>query len=642
MFRKSVRKALLIICIVVSLLSYALSPLEHSFPKVRDVSAATDPVVGFFSPERVWTAAGNSNLNLRQPDPRSGDLLIATIAIRPSASTINTPSGWTSLGSWTGTDGGGEGADTGSVRLYWFYKVADGSEGVSNVTFTESGTTSVWTGSIMQVRSATGTYDITAGGYSINGDTTNWGGTLDTDIGLTSGDLVITSAAQNGNPANASGWNISASGITSKSTIIEHGEFSSNTGNDIEIGLSSAIIWAGTNTATPTVSITQSSAASGAVAAIRIRQGSGTNRDDTWVRSAGSQVTGTSSLAVPYPEHSVGELLVLLVGNKYDTATPTTPSGWNLISNNFTGGSGSNTADSGTTRISAYYKEVTSLLSGTQSITISSGNSSIGQIVSVHKDDVDTWTIDSDGGSDDTPDTSWSVTGSGIDLDSASGGDILLVASSINTDARLYSAHGLSASGITFGNVTQTAEYRSTSGTDMTLEVATGRVSGGSGTVSPTFSSTANGSTSTAPAGASMFIKIIGTTASVVSVAITTDGTISYGTLGSGETISTIDLADSQTAQNDGNVAEDFNIKTSAPAGWSLGLSSATDTFVHEYSINNGGNWTKLTSDDSYQTLVTNVAIGSSQNFDLRFTAPSPSTSATEKNITITIQAVAH
>ena len=115
------------------------------------VNANAQPYVGFFSPERVWTAAGNANLNLRQPDPRAGDLLIAVLAIRPGSNTINTPSGWTLLGSWTGTDGGAEGADTGSVSIYWFYKLATGSEGTANQTFTENGTTSVWIGSIMQV-----------------------------------------------------------------------------------------------------------------------------------------------------------------------------------------------------------------------------------------------------------------------------------------------------------------------------------------------------------------------------------------------------------------------------------------------------------------------------------------------------------
>ena len=473
------------------------------------VNANAQPYVGFFSPERVWTAAGNANLNLRQPDPRAGDLLIAVLAIRPGSNTINTPSGWTLLGSWTGTDGGAEGADTGSVSIYWFYKLATGSEGTANQTFTENGTTSVWIGSIMQVRSATQTYDITAGGYSINGDTTNWGGTLDTDIGLTAGDLVLIGAAQNGDLVNSSAQNITATGISTKSTVYEHGEFTSTTGNDIEIDLASTLIWTGTNTATPTLAQTMSAGASGAMTAVRIRQGSGTNRGDTWVRAAGSQIAGSTSLAVPYPEHSVGDMLVLFVGNRDSTATPSTPSGWTSLGS-FTGGVGTFGADAGNARAIAFYRQATSLFTGTQTVTVTSGNTSIGEMVAIHRDDVKTWTLDSDGGGDSSAGTAWSVTGSGIDLDSAYGGDIVVAGTAINTDAYLYSAHNMTASGITFGDVTQTTEFRSTTGNDMTLELSTGRVSSGSGSPALTFTSTASGSTVNAPAGASIFVKAIG------------------------------------------------------------------------------------------------------------------------------------
>lgn len=135
------------------------------------------------------------------------------------------------------------------------------------------------------------------------------------------------------------------------------------------------------------------------------------------------------------------------------------------------------------------------------------------------------------------------------------------------------------------------------------------------------------------------------TTAAVVSVTVTTDGSIAYGTLSSADNKSTIQLSDTQTAQNDGNVAEDFNIKTSAATGgtgWTLGAAAGSNIFVHEFSTNSGGNWTKFTTADSYQTLITNIAASGTQNFDLRFTAPNPSSDVVQKTITITIQAVQH
>ncbi|MEZ4114119.1 MAG: hypothetical protein R3B65_01520 [Candidatus Paceibacterota bacterium] len=65
---------------------------------------------------------------------------------------------------------------------------------------------------------------LSSGSYSVNGDSTSWSGLLDSDIGLTAGDAVLMINAQNGNLAtNVSNHNISASGITSKSTVEEHG-----------------------------------------------------------------------------------------------------------------------------------------------------------------------------------------------------------------------------------------------------------------------------------------------------------------------------------------------------------------------------------------------------------------------------------
>jgi hypothetical protein len=128
----------------------------------------------------------------------------------------------------------------------------------------------------------------------------------------------------------------------------------------------------------------------------------------------------------------------------------------------------------------------------------------------------------------------------------------------------------------------------------------------------------------------------------LVSVSITTDGTVSYGILSFGESKSTIELSDTQTAQNAGNVAIDLNIATDAPSGWTLGSSPSTDIFVHEFSTNSGGSWTQFTTANNYHSLYSNVAASATRNFDLRFTAPNPSTTNTQKTITITIQAVQH
>ncbi|QQS39292.1 glycosyltransferase [Candidatus Woesebacteria bacterium] len=477
-------------------------------------SLATTPVMGFFSPTATWTAAADTYLDLRQPDPREGDLMLANIVIRPSTSTVDTPTGWTSLGSWTGTDGADpEAEDTGSVRNYWFYKVADGSEGTATQRFEEQGTTSVVMGTITQVRSSTKAYSLSAGGYSIDGDATNWNGTLDTDIGLTQGDLVLVSASQNGNLSNTSAWDINATGVNYKMEVREHGEYASTTGNDVEVGLGVTLIWEGTNSATPTVNLTQSAAASGAVAAVRIRQGTGTNRTDTWVRSAGAQIAGTTTVAVPYPENEIGDMLIMFVGSRNtDNTTPETPTGWTSLGT-YTGGSGTFGADAGNARTTAFYKEVEERASGTQTVVIPSGTTSVGQMVSLHKDDVDSWTIDADGGSDNSGGTGWSAPGTGIDLNDD---DLVIVGSTMNTDAYTYSGHAMAATNVTWGDVTQSTAFNSGTGNDMSLEIVTARVDsivGGSVTSAPTLSSTASGSTANAPTGSSFYVKISGNAA---------------------------------------------------------------------------------------------------------------------------------
>lgn len=483
---------------------------KKEISNVKKVEASTEPTVGSFSPPLAATSGGNTNPTIPYPDPRNGDLVIAAISIRPSTVTLATPSGWTLLGSWTGTDGGGEAADTGSVVQYFFSKVSNGTEGVTTQAFTKTGTASVWLGHILQYRSATGTYDVSAGGYSVNGDATSWTNTLSTDIGLTAGDLAVIVTSQNGDLAASSAQNITATGVTSKSTVVEHGEYSNTTGNDIEFSVSDTLIWGGTNTVTPTVSATMSVAVSGAVTAIRIRQGSGTNRTDTWVRSGGAQVAGSTSVVVPYPPHAIGDMLIGLVISKTSAGTPVTPSGWTAINpTKYTGGAGAEGIDSGTMLTQAYYREATALLSGTQTFSITSGNSSIGQIVSVHKTDADSWTIDEDGGSMNNPAANWSMSGSGIDLSDEQGGDIIIALSGSNTDAYRYTTPSFSATGITFGDATMSGYFTSGTGNDAGQAFATTRVSSGSGTSTITYDMV-SGRAGNAPAGSTLFIKIIG------------------------------------------------------------------------------------------------------------------------------------
>jgi hypothetical protein len=132
-------------------------------------------------------------------------------------------------------------------------------------------------------------------------------------------------------------------------------------------------------------------------------------------------------------------------------------------------------------------------------------------------------------------------------------------------------------------------------------------------------------------------------TTAVVSISITSDGSISYGivALNTSKDTTASGLNDTQTVQNNGTAAEDFSIKgqnTSCP--WTLAGTTGVDQYVHAFSTNSGTNWTALTT--NYQNLITNIAANGTQNFDLRLTTPSSTNCYTQQSVDVSIQAVAH
>lgn len=127
----------------------------------------------------------------------------------------------------------------------------------------------------------------------------------------------------------------------------------------------------------------------------------------------------------------------------------------------------------------------------------------------------------------------------------------------------------------------------------------------------------------------------------VISVTLTTDGAVGYGTLIAGSSTSTVILTDTQMVKNDGNVAEDFNIKgQNTVCPWVLAATNGTDQYVHEFSTTSGSAWTALTT--AYQSLITAIAVNGTQNLDLRMTVPTTSSCFTEQSADVTIQAVQH
>lgn len=136
-------------------------------------------------------------------------------------------------------------------------------------------------------------------------------------------------------------------------------------------------------------------------------------------------------------------------------------------------------------------------------------------------------------------------------------------------------------------------------------------------------------------------------TVTVQSISITvTDGTVAYGTLGTSSTKDTTSsgVNDSQTATNDGNVTEDFNILGQSSGAWTLGSTADSETYTHKWCTSDCDGtptWTALTT--SYQTLVASIAAsGGTQIFDLEIGTPTSTSTYTEQSVDITVQAVAN
>lgn len=140
-------------------------------------------------------------------------------------------------------------------------------------------------------------------------------------------------------------------------------------------------------------------------------------------------------------------------------------------------------------------------------------------------------------------------------------------------------------------------------------------------------------------------------TATLVSVTVT-DGGVAYGTLslspsaGSPITKSTVDLTDTQVITNNGNVNEDFAVKSSDATGgstpWNLvaAASISTDAYDHQYSTN-GTTFTDFPSSNGYTAdIIIGTAPTATANLDTKILMPTASTDTnTLKTITVTILA---
>ena len=224
--------------------------------------------------------------------------------------------------------------------------------------------------------------------------------------------------------------------------------------------------------------------------------------------SIGSAAGGSTSISVAHPSGiSAGDLLVLAISNKYPTNGPTTPSGWTALPNyQGSGGSGSPGADTGTVYATVFVKIADGTESGNLAVTLTSANSSIGQMLRYTKDPASVWSYAAVNGSDNSGGTDWSVTAdSNLYVEP---GDVVIAVSGINADPYSYSGQAMSLTGVSWTGETERAESSVFTGDDAEVVISEHVVSSGATFGQPTFTMTSSGSATDAPAGATVFLRI--------------------------------------------------------------------------------------------------------------------------------------
>ena len=188
--------------------------------------------------------------------------------------------------------------------------------------------------------------------------------------------------------------------------------------------------------------------------------------------TAGAWAAGSTAPAPALPATpQAGDLHVLFVGSKPYTTTINTPAGWTPIPNtNGTNGTVANGTDVGSVHVAAFYRYWQSGDAG-PAISITSGNTALACIHRFRPTAGST--IDApvgEKGSDTTSGTGFSCTmGSDIGI---TGGDAVVAYSYLPGNNATFATPTLSATGVTFGTVTENPATEGTTATGLDCEAS--------------------------------------------------------------------------------------------------------------------------------------------------------------------------
>lgn len=222
----------------------------------------------------------------------------------------------------------------------------------------------------------------------------------------------------------------------------------------------------------------------------------------TFVTVAPTVYSGGTSLTMTYPTGlAVGEIVVLIIGMKPSTANSgsvTTPAGWTAVPNGaLTGAGGYGTtlgADTGNTNVFTFSRVVTGALTGNFTVTLANNNVAWANILEFRNDTL-AWEIAGATGQDTTAGNVSIATTPTLAMRP---GDDLIGAMVIPTDVTTptqFSAQAFTATGATFGTITELAEPDSITGNDIGGFICFGEVATGTVTSAVTLTATAGGTT---------------------------------------------------------------------------------------------------------------------------------------------------
>lgn len=200
----------------------------------------------------------------------TGDLSILAVWAKPYSATITTPAGWTKIAEATnGTTA--TGTDTGSTKVAVYVKVGAAVGAIGNIG--QSGANSM--GAVINTYSKDGAkfWDFTtttSGGDTSNGS--NFSATGAGGLGVTTGDWVVACAGINSDGGTPSAITIAGMSGATRGTVSTRTSAAVTTGNDTRGIVADVPITAGSSSAAPTFTYTNSSSTSGSVIWLRLRE----------------------------------------------------------------------------------------------------------------------------------------------------------------------------------------------------------------------------------------------------------------------------------------------------------------------------------------------------------------------------------